>query len=62
MVNSIIQYNCCWFQDKACDSLDKSGGSSSESYETDEEWETERKKQAAVLEKDKVSNFTLSCF
>ncbi|WAR25055.1 RPAP3-like protein [Mya arenaria] len=35
--------------DKACESV----SSSEESYETDEEWETERKKQAAVLEKDK---------
>ena len=37
-------------------------GSSSD-YETDEEWEVERKKQAAIMEKDKVemSCSCLSC-
>jgi hypothetical protein len=39
-------------KDKACES--NSDKSSDGEYETDEEWETERKKQAAVLEKDKV--------
>ncbi|XP_045165225.2 RNA polymerase II-associated protein 3-like [Mercenaria mercenaria] len=40
--------------DKACES-DKS--SSDAEYETDEEWESERKKQAAVLEKDKGNEY-----
>lgn len=41
--------------DKACESDGKS--SSGSEYETDEEWEVERKKQAAVLEKDKGNDF-----
>ncbi|XP_052251220.1 RNA polymerase II-associated protein 3-like isoform X2 [Dreissena polymorpha] len=44
--------------DKACENLDENEPSSSEEeYETDEEWETERKKQAAVLEKDKGNEY-----
>ncbi|XP_060589596.1 RNA polymerase II-associated protein 3-like [Ruditapes philippinarum] len=41
--------------DKACES--NSDKSSDGEYETDEEWETERKKQAAVLEKDKGNEY-----
>ena len=52
---------CIWYdhflQDKACEDVEEmKSGSSEEEYETDEEWEVERKKQAAILEKDKVQN------
>lgn len=44
--------------DKACESVDGDQPASSEGeYETDEEWENERKKQAAVLEKDKGNEY-----
>ncbi|KAL4227099.1 RNA polymerase II-associated protein 3 [Mactra antiquata] len=44
--------------DKACENVDSDGKSSSDGeYETDEEWENERKKQAAVLEKDKGNEY-----
>nr|XP_022296918.1 RNA polymerase II-associated protein 3-like isoform X1 [Crassostrea virginica] len=38
--------------DKMCDDVDKREKSESSDYETDEEWEIERKKQQASLEKD----------
>ena len=41
------------FQDKACDDVYMS---SSESSETDEEWENARKKQQADLLKEQVSS------
>ena len=44
----------CIFQDKACEDVDETLEGSSSEYETDEEWEVERKKQAAIMEKDKV--------
>lgn len=43
--------------DKACESVDRDHASSGEEYETDEEWENERKRQAAVLEKDKGNEY-----
>lgn len=35
--------------------MDKNEKSSESEYETDEEWEDERNKQRALMEKDKVS-------
>ena len=40
-------------QDKACNEVD--GKSSSSEYETDDEWETERKCHLAEKEKENVS-------
>lgn len=37
-----------------CDDVDKQEKSDSSDYETDEEWEIERKKQQAAMEKDAV--------
>jgi len=47
------------YQNKACDDVGDKSASSEGEYETDEEWETERKQQAAVLEKDKVGIVTM---
>lgn len=44
--------NC--LQDKALQEIDQSEEKSSSEYETDEEWEIERKKQLANEEKNKV--------
>lgn len=41
-------------QDKALQEIDQSEEKSSSEYETDEEWEIERKKQLANEEKNKV--------
>ena len=49
-----------YLQDKACEDVDETAEGSSSDYETDEEWEVERKKQAAIMEKDKVEMFL--CF
>lgn len=38
-----------------CDDVDNQEKSDSSDYETDEEWEIERKKQQAAMEKDAVS-------
>lgn len=37
-----------------CNDVDKQEKSDSSDYETDEEWEIERKKQQAAMEKDAV--------
>lgn len=38
-----------------CDDVEIEEKSDSSEYETDEEWEVERKKQQAAMEKDSVS-------
>ncbi|CAH1785180.1 unnamed protein product [Owenia fusiformis] len=47
--------------DKACaeidEDADRSGSASSSEYETDEDWEVERKKQQAIYEKDKGNQY-----
>ena len=56
-------YNTFWptlvfcygfLQDKACEEVEETMDKSSSEYETDEDWEMERKIQAAIIEKDKV--------
>ncbi|XP_062589376.1 RNA polymerase II-associated protein 3-like [Saccostrea cucullata] len=43
--------------DKMCDDVDKTEKSDSSEYETDEEWEAERKKQQAAMEKDAGNDY-----
>lgn len=47
-------YDCVLFKDKMCNDVDKQEKSDSSDYETDEEWEIERKKQQAAMDKDAV--------
>lgn len=47
-------FDCVLFKDKMCNDVDKQEKSDSSDYETDEEWEIERKKQQAAMEKDAV--------
>ncbi|KAK3104066.1 hypothetical protein FSP39_024146 [Pinctada imbricata] len=43
--------------DKLCEEIDKEEKKSSSEYETDEEWELERRKQQAIVEKDMGNDF-----
>ena len=43
-----------FFQDKELEKIEAKEKSESSEYETDEEWEIERKKQMASTEKEKV--------
>ena len=46
-------------QDKALEEIDDERASTSSEYETDEEWEQERKQKQAVVLKDQVGLFVI---
>ena len=43
------------FKEKECEKIDDKSAESSSEYETDEEWEEQRRKVQANMEKDNVS-------
>lgn len=48
-------------QEKALDEIDADKSSSSSEYETDEEYELNKKKQAALMQKDQVMMVIQQC-